>query len=105
MNDIKKPDNSSGAARGSASRPGDRSLQDVRDDVTKLREDASQTFKDWEGRIRDRLTEQPYATLAVAAGFGYVLGGGLPPFLIRTLLLAGGRLAVENLIAQRVVQS
>ncbi len=105
MNENNKPDSNSGSGRGSASRQGDRGLQGVRDDVTKLREDARQTFQDWEGMVRDRLAQQPYATLAVAAGFGYVLGGGLPPFLIRTLLLAGGRLAVENFIAQRVAQS
>ncbi len=104
MNENKKPDSNSGSGRGATARNGG-GVQGVRDDVTKLREDARQTLQDWEGVVRERLTQQPYATLAIAAGFGYVLGGGLPTFLTRTLLLAGGRLAVENFIAQRVAQS
>ena len=50
--------------------------------------------------LRDRLERQPYATLAVAAGVGYVLGGGLPTAVVRVLIGVGGRLAVERVLAQ-----
>ncbi|HSQ01424.1 MAG TPA: hypothetical protein VL049_29740 [Candidatus Dormibacteraeota bacterium] len=50
--------------------------------------------------LRDRLERQPYATLAVAAGVGYVLGGGLPTPLARVLIGVGGRFAVEHVLAQ-----
>lgn len=54
----------------------------------------------WQSLLRDRLERQPFATLAVAAGVGYVLGGGLPSALVRVLIGLGGRLAVERVIAQ-----
>lgn len=54
----------------------------------------------WQALLRDRLERQPCATLAVAAGVGYVLGGGLPTALVRVLIGVGGRLAVERVIAQ-----
>src|SRR5689334_10934677 len=48
---------------------------------------------------REQLKRQPYVVLAVAAGIGYVLGGGLPRGVVRRLLLLGGRVALEGAIA------
>ena len=48
---------------------------------------------------RERLQQQPYVVLAVAAGVGYVLGGGLPRGIVRRLLLTGGRVMLEGAIA------
>ena len=43
--------------------------------------------------IIDRMKHQPCTTLIVAAGVGYVLGGGLSSRLTRVLIGAGTRLA------------
>src|SRR5512143_2027221 len=48
---------------------------------------------------REQLQQQPYVVLAVAAGVGYVLGGGLPRGVVRRLLLTGGRVMLEGAIA------
>src|SRR5512147_2241401 len=44
---------------------------------------------------REQLQQQPYVVIAIAAGVGYVLGGGLPRGVVRRLLLTGGRVMVE----------
>lgn len=49
--------------------------------------------------VREHLDQQPYVVLAVAAGLGYVLGGGLPTGIVGRLLLFGGRVALEGAIA------
>ncbi|MBX3024152.1 hypothetical protein KF840_04500 [bacterium] len=48
---------------------------------------------------RQQLERQPYVVIAVAAGLGYVLGGGLPRGVVSRLLLCGGRVALERAIA------
>src|SRR5262245_52406569 len=48
---------------------------------------------------REQLKRQPYVVLAVAAGIGYVLGGGLPRGVIGRLLFLGGRVALQGAIA------
>ena len=72
----------------------------VREEFMALTGAALHVAHGWQALLRDRLDRQPYATLAVAAGIGYVLGGGLPTALVRVLIGVGGRLAVERVIAQ-----
>ena len=72
----------------------------VREEFIALTGAALHVAHGWQSLLRDRLERQPYATLAVAAGVGYVLGGGLPTALVRVLIGVGGRLAVERVIAQ-----
>lgn len=74
--------------------------QRVREDIAQFGDAARQAVSGWESVLRDRMRSQPYATLAVAAGVGYVLGGGMPPFVLRALLGFGGRVAIDNFIAQ-----
>lgn len=74
----------------------------VRDDVTALRSAAQCALRDCAAILQERLTQHPYATVAVAAGVGYVLGGGLPLPLVRAALAIGGRLAVERALVQLV---
>jgi hypothetical protein len=53
---------------------------------------------DWQQLLREGLERQPYAVLAIAAGAGYVLGGGLPRGLARALLsLAVGHVIQHGL--------
>lgn len=72
----------------------------VREEFIALTGTALHVAHGWQALLRDRLERQPYATLAVAAGVGYVLGGGLPTALVRVLIGMGGRLAVERVITQ-----
>ncbi|MGD9765526.1 MAG: hypothetical protein AB7V27_17655 [Candidatus Binatia bacterium] len=51
----------------------------------------------WVGRW---LGPKPYATLAAAAGLGYVLGGGLPNFVVRQAFKLTARLTAALLIAR-----
>ena len=74
----------------------------VRDDVTALRTAAQRALRDCAAILRERLTQHPYATVAVFAGVGYVLGGGLPLPLVRAALAIGGHLVVEGALVQLV---
>ena len=77
--------------------------QRVREDVAALAGTVRQVTHGWEALVRERLEDRPYATLAVAVGVGYVLGGGIPTGLVRLLLGVGGRFAVEQAIARLTV--
>jgi len=72
----------------------------VREEFIALTGAALHLANGWQSLLRDRLERQPYATLAVAAGVGYVLGGGLPTAVVRVLIGVGGRLVVERVLAQ-----
>lgn len=72
----------------------------VREDLNKLAETARQAMQGWRDLLRERLEQQPYATLAVAAGLGYVLGGGLPTSLLRAVVGFGGRMAIDHFLVQ-----
>ena len=47
---------------------------------------------------RGRLRDHPYLTLGVAAGCGYVLGGGLPRAFTRLALMGAARVALAQAI-------
>ena len=47
-----------------------------------------------EQSVGGHLRERPYTTLALAAGAGFVLGGGLATRLTRVMFGVGGRLAL-----------
>jgi hypothetical protein len=74
----------------------------VRDDLLALVEAATHLTRGWQALVRNRMEQRPYATLAAAAGVGYVLGGGVPTMLMRVLAGIGGRMAVERLFAEVV---
>ena len=94
---MKRPSGNGGA-------PSTRELIDqserVREDVVALASAVRQAARGWRSLLRDRLDRRPYATLAVAAGVGYVLGGGMPTLLVRSLIGMGGRFAIEQAIAR-----
>jgi hypothetical protein len=76
--------------------------QRVREDLVNFAGAARHVAHGWRALLRARLERRPYATLAVAAGVGYVLGGGVPTALVRVLVGVGGRLALERVVAQLV---
>ncbi|MEO8603694.1 MAG: hypothetical protein ABI629_14065 [bacterium] len=68
-------------------------------DLTKLAETGQRAVRGWQRYLRQRVDEQPYATVVVAAGLGYVLGGGLPVSLVRIAVGIGSRLAAERVLS------
>jgi hypothetical protein len=77
--------------------------QRVREDLIALAGAAGHVARGWQALVRAQLDRQPYTTLAVATGVGYVLGGGVPTAVVRALAGLAGRLAVERAIARFVV--
>ncbi len=70
--------------------------QRVRENIAEFGGAARRTVTEWEEVLRDQVTQRPYTVLGAAAAVGYVLGGGIPPLLVRVLLGAVGRIALEN---------
>ena len=60
-------------------------------------------FADLEAALRLRLRESPALTLAVAGGFGYVLGGGLTVRVLTRALDVGLRVALASRAEQVLV--
>lgn len=52
------------------------------------------------GRLRESVKRRPAATLAGAAGVGYVLGGGIPDFVLRLGAAAAVRVLTQKVAAQ-----
>jgi len=73
---------------------GERIVQDLRALANSLRYVAD----DWQALLRDRLERHPYATIAIALGAGYVLGGGLPRGVSRTLLSMAAAQALQHAV-------
>jgi len=78
--------------------------EQVRGDLRALASAVRDLAHGCEGLLRERLEERPYATLAIAAGAGYVLGGGVPGVLLRVLFTAAGRLAIETALVRLTTQ-
>lgn len=77
-------------------------LKEVSTETRQLAETVAHLIEDVEKTARRSLAEQPLATVAMAVGVGYVLGGGLPTRLTALLVGVGSRLAFQ-LAAQRVL--
>jgi hypothetical protein len=72
----------------------------LRGDLAALAETSQRAVRGWRRYLRQRVEEQPYATVVVAAGLGYVLGGGLPTSLVRAAIGIGSRLAAERVLSR-----
>ena len=79
-------------------RQGQRSLGDhcrqIHDDAHALAAAVQEATDDLERYLTEQVEQRPYAPLGVAAGVGYVLGGGLRSRLTAVLFGAATRLAV-----------
>lgn len=71
-------------------------------EADRLAEALRRARAEWEDLLRHRLKERPYATIAVAVGLGYVVGGGLAPGVIRSVVGIGGRMAA-GILMQRLL--
>ena len=92
----------SNGARGPSVRELLRESQRLSDDLSALATAAGHAASGWQALMGEQLSRQPYATLAVATGVGYVLGGGVPTGLVRVLFGLGGRWAIERALARFV---
>jgi len=50
-------------------------------------------------QLRTQVENRPYAAILVAAGAGYVLGGGVPTWAVRTAANFAGRVLVAKAMA------
>lgn len=97
MSDAKSSNGPNGAPSGTE-RQGRRSFGDhgrqIHHDVHALAAAVQEAADDLEGYLTAQVEERPYTTLGVAAGVGFVLGGGLRSRLTAVLLGTATRLAM-----------
>lgn len=77
---------------------GERS-REVRDQATALSKSVQTAVKDIDQVLERQMVERPYAVLGIAAGVGFVLGGGLSPMIFRRALGLGTKLAIDLALA------
>ncbi len=70
-------------------------LDAVRTETHQLATTVYDLVADAEAAAREQLSRRPYATLAMAMGVGYVLGGGVPTRLTTLLVSFGARMALQ----------
>jgi hypothetical protein len=70
----------------------------VKAEAEQLVETLQHARVEWEALLRQEMKHRPYTTLALAAGVGYVIGGGLAPGVVRSLVGTGSRLAIGVLL-------
>ena len=99
MSDAESSNGPNGAPSGTGWQPQDaRSLGDhcrqIHHDAHALAAAVQEATDDLERYLTEQVAQRPYTTLGVAAGVGYVLGGGLRARLTAVLLGAATRLAM-----------
>jgi hypothetical protein len=72
----------------------------VKEDVQALAGAVQTTRTSLQSFVQTQVEERPLAVLGTAAGIGFVLGGGLAPRVLRTLLTLGTRLAINAVISE-----
>ena len=86
---------------GATERNGDGLLERsrrVREDASRLGRSLGELLEGGEGRLCRELERRPYRALSIAAGAGYVLGGGLPTWVVRSAVGLGGRLFLASIL-------
>jgi ElaB/YqjD/DUF883 family membrane-anchored ribosome-binding protein len=89
-----------GAARPPSARELVEQGERIGQELASLASSARHAAEGWEDVLRERIEQQPYAALAIAAGVGYVLGGGVPTGLFRIAIALSGRALIDSLVAQ-----
>lgn len=68
--------------------------------MEEIEDDLEMMARQVTGFIADQARENPYRTVLVAAGVGYVLGGGIPSWALRLGAQAAARMAIASAVAQ-----
>ena len=75
-------------------------IAEVRDNADDLAESFNETLDDVKQLVRKQMRQRPYTALGVAAGVGFILGGGLTVRVGSTLLGLGARVALNSLLRE-----
>jgi len=74
--------------------------RNIREDATALAQTLNTAADEVQQFVQSQLEQRPYATLGVAAGAGFILGGGLSVKLGSVLFGIGGRLLANVLLRE-----
>jgi hypothetical protein len=77
----------------------------VRGEARDLVDAVEATAVELEDFLRTELRQRPYLTLALAAGAGYILGGGLPTRVTGLLFTFGTRVAMAIAVRELTTRS
>jgi len=106
MHDSAHPQGNGATDSDWPSKPTPRSVVDharqIKHDATTLASELQRTTTDLENYLTDRVRRRPYATLSMAAGVGYVLGGGLATRMTAVMLGVATRLATALVVKELV---
>jgi hypothetical protein len=72
----------------------------IREEAGELAADVGELVEEVGDFVRDQAIQRPYVTLGAAFGIGYVLGGGVPLWMVRSLVAIGGKIAVSAVLAE-----
>lgn len=72
----------------------------IQDDAQSMAEDVRALVDESAHFVREQMESRPYATLGVAFGLGYVLGGGVPTWAGRFAMSVALRAAVAAVIGR-----
>jgi len=70
----------------------------IQEDAQALANTVNSATREVSSYLSQQLAERPYAALGVAAGVGFVLGGGLSARIASSLLTQGGRMLAASMI-------
>lgn len=95
---------SQGNGQGGSHSAGTRErVSQIRDNARSVVDDSRSVITDGIATVTDRMTTHPYQTMLIAAGVGYLLGGGLFTGLTVRLLRTGIRMAAMPLVRNELV--
>lgn len=92
-----------GGNRGAKSNFGGRASE-TRQNAQAFASSLSDTIKEVDGVVRNVTDRNPYAALGAALGVGFILGGGIPPALVRSVVGFAGRYALAALLSMVVAE-
>ena len=80
------------------------SASETRQNAQAFASSLSNTIKEMDGAVRTVTDRNPYAALGAALGVGFILGGGIPPSLVRGVVGFAGRYALAALLSMVVAE-
>lgn len=96
-------DNGHGASGANPSAGTRQRVGQIRDNARGVVDDSRSVITDGIATVTDRMTTHPYQTLLIAAGVGYLLGGGLFSGLTVRFLRTGIRMAALPIVRNELI--